>query len=170
MAHHETPAYKVLEKDGAFEIRSYEDYFTAAVDEVSMTDTNGFGQIFEYISGSNSKKEKIDMTVPVINELENGSVTTEFVMPHHFTRESLPDPDNSRIKIKTREDRLCAVISFSGSISSEKIDKHLEKLQKWLVDKDIKTIGGFRLARYNPPFTPPTFRRNEILVDIQNID
>jgi len=170
MAHHETPTYKVLEKDGAFEIRSYESYLTAAVDETSMKETNGFGQIFDYISGGNSKKEKIDMTVPVINELETGKVTTEFVMPHHFSMESLPNPDNSRIKIKKSDDKLCAVVSFSGSISDEKIEKHLEKLKEWLDEKNIKTIGGFRLARYNPPFTPPTFRRNEILVDILNTD
>lgn len=168
MTHHETPEYKVLEKDGAFEIRSYESYLTAAVEEISRSEATGFGEIFDYINGSNSKEEQISMTVPIINELETGHVTTEFVMPHTYSTESLPDPLNPRIKIKKIEESVCAVVSFSGSISEHKIEKYQEKLGEWLEERNIRTVGGFRLARYNSPFTPPTFKRNEILIDIEN--
>ena len=168
MTHHETPEYKVLEKDGAFEIRSYESYLTAAVKETSISEASGFGVIFDYINGNNSKEEKISMTVPVINELETGSVTTEFVMPRKYSKESLPDPVNPSIKIKRIEERLCASVSFSGSVSNHKVEKYQVKLREWLDEKNLKTVGGFRLARYNPPFYPPTFKRNEILIDIQN--
>lgn len=167
MANYETPEYSVLEKDGAFEIRSYKSYYTAGIEEVNVRDTTGFSQIFEYISGKNSKKEKISMTVPVINELVAGHVTTEFVMPDKYSKESLPDPDNPRIKINKIEERRCASVTFSGSVNNDKIQKYQEKLRKWLDEKNLKTVGSFRLARYNPPFVPPPFRHNEILIDIQ---
>jgi len=167
MSKYETAQYKVLEKDGSFEIRSYESYVTAVVDEESMKGSRGFNQIFGYISGNNAKKEKISMTTPVMNELAHGKVTTEFVMPSHYSRESLPEPDNTNIQLKKKEERLCASVTFSGSVYEDKIKEYEEKLRKWVAAKHLKTIGGFRLARYNSPFTPPIFRRNEILIDVE---
>ncbi|MGV8906833.1 MAG: SOUL family heme-binding protein [Acetobacterium sp.] len=166
MSKYETPEYKILEKDGAFEIRSYESYYTAAIEEASIKESKGFSQIFDYISGNNSKDEKISMTVPVINELQAGGVTTEFVMPHKYSRESLPDPSNNRIKIKKSEKRLSASVAFSGLANEKKIQKYQVALEKWLKDKNLEKSGSFRLARYNSPFIPPPLRRNEILIDI----
>lgn len=65
-----------------------------------MKGSRGFNQIFGYISGNNSKKEKISITTPVMNELAHGNVTSEFVMASHYSRDSLPEPDNANIKLK----------------------------------------------------------------------
>lgn len=166
MPSYETAKYKVLEKEGKFEIRAYEGYYTAAVEESSITETNGFNQIFAYISGNNASKEKISMTTPVINELQKGNVSTEFVMPVKYAKEGPPKPDNEKIKIKKNKKKLCAAFSFPGKVNEEKLKESEGALIQWLNGKDIKTTGSFRLARYNPPFTPPPFRRNEILIDI----
>ncbi len=85
MSLYETAKYEVLEKEGKFEIREYEPYYTAAVLESDPVETYGFNQIFNYISGNNVSNEKISMTTPVLNELEQGQFTTEFVLPSKST-------------------------------------------------------------------------------------
>lgn len=71
MSNYETPEYAVVEKDGEFELRAYRSYLTASIEDLKSENTSGFNQIFDYISGNNSKWEKIAMTVPVFNELSN---------------------------------------------------------------------------------------------------
>jgi len=58
MSKYETAAYKALEKDGKFEIRSYESYYTAATNESNIKEASGFNKIFDYISGNNSNKKR----------------------------------------------------------------------------------------------------------------
>ena len=67
MSRYETPEYQVLEKDGDIELRRYETYYTAAVEQAGLSDDNGFRQVFDFISGNNVSQEKIAMTIPVIN-------------------------------------------------------------------------------------------------------
>lgn len=168
MSNYETVNYQVIEKDGNFEIRLYSTFYSAAVEKESMDDSAGFRQVFDYISGNNASHEKISMTVPVINELAEDKVSTEFVMPHKYSEESLPKPGNPAIRIKKNESRLSASVTFSGSVSESKIKDYERKLTDWLISKNIKAVRNFRLARYNPPFTLPAFRRNEIMIDIEN--
>lgn len=167
MSNYETPEYAVVEKDGEFELRAYKSYLTASIEDLKSENTSGFNQIFDYISGNNSKREKIAMTVPVFNELGTGISITAFVLPGKYSSESPPEPGNSRIKIKKSEEKLSASITFSGSVKKEKLDELESKLLKWLQDKNLKTHGNFRLARYNSPFTPSFLRHNELLIDVE---
>ena len=166
MSLYETAKYEVLEKEGKFEIREYESFYTAAISESDPIQTNGFSEIFGYISGNNEGKEKISMTTPVINELVDDGFTTEFVMPEKYRDNVPPAPGNDNITIKRREKKLCGAVTFNGSVHKEKIEKQEEELLKWLSKINRTPVGTFRLARYNPPITPPLFRRNEILIDV----
>lgn len=167
MSLYETAKYEVLEKEGKFEIREYEPYYTAAVPESDPVETDGFNQIFNYISGNNVSNEKISMTTLVLNELEQGQFTTEFVLPSKYREQSPPMPDNEGITLKKSEKKQCASLTFSGIVNEEKIKKYEEELLDWLIAKGRMPSGTFRLARYNPPIVPPPLRRNEILIDLQ---
>lgn len=166
MSNYETPEYAVIEKDGELELRAYKGYLTASIEDLKSENASGFNQIFDYISGNNSKREKIAMTVPVFNELGAGISITAFVLPAKYANVAPPEPGNSRIIIKKIEEKLSASITFSGSIKKEKLDALEAKLLKWLQDKNLKTRGNFRLARYNSPFTPSFLRHNELLIDV----
>lgn len=168
MSKYETAPYKVLRKEGHFEIRRYEAFFTAAVEETNLEGSNGFRQIFDYISGNNEDQKKISMTTPVINEMRKESVSTEFVMPSTFTEDTLPAPANPKVKIKKTERKLTAAVTFSGTTSRKKIVEYEKRLLAWIEKKNMKPTGNFRLARYNPPFMPPFLRRNEVIIDIVN--
>ncbi|MDP2844322.1 MAG: heme-binding protein [Acetobacterium sp.] len=167
MSNYETPEYAIVEKDGELELRAYKSYLTASIEDLKSENTSGFNQIFDYISGNNSRREKIAMTVPVFNDLGPGISITSFVLPAKYASESPPEPGNSRIKIKKIEEKVSASIAFSGSIKKEKLDALETKLLKWLEGKNLKTHGGFRLARYNSPFTPSFLRHNELLIDVE---
>jgi hypothetical protein len=170
MSRYETAPYKVLVKEDNFELRQYDSYYTAAVDEKSLNGSSGFSQIFDYISGSNDESKKISMTTPVFNEMGKDSVSTEFVMPGSFSEETLPEPENKKIRIKRNESRLAASVTFSGNVSDSKIRDYEKKLLEWVSKKDITPVGNFYLARYNPPFIPPFLRRNEVLIDVLRND
>jgi hypothetical protein len=167
MSNYETPEYAIVEKDGELELRAYKSYLTASIEDLKSENTSGFNQIFDYISGNNSRREKIAMNVPVFNDLGPGISITSFVLPAKYASESPPEPGNSRIKIKKIEEKVSASIAFSGSIKKEKLDALKTKLLKWLEGKNLKTHGGFRLARYNSPFTPSFLRHNELLIDVE---
>lgn len=168
MSRYKTAPYKVLEKDGNFEIRKYESFFTAAVKESGVAETQGFNTVFSYINGKNATGERIAMTIPVLNDMDKDHTTTEFVMPSAYTDNRPPEPSDPSVKIRRYEAHLAGSLLFSGSISEEKIRINEKKLLEWLQQKGKHPIGSFRLARYNAPLMPPALRRNEILIDLED--
>ncbi len=106
------------------------------------------------------------MTAPVINNLDDEKPTIAFVMPKEYSLEELPQPLHSELEFKQIPDRYVATISFSGNINQEIIEKKKLELEKWLQEKQITAIGSIELARYNPPFIPGIFKKNELLVEI----
>jgi effector-binding domain-containing protein len=170
MAIYETAPYEVLKKDGKYEIRSYEELITVAVEEKNLASANGFGSIFQYISGDNENKEKISMTTPVINELKEDGVTTEFVMPRQYNASTLPKPENKNLSVKKTESRIVLAITFSGSINENRLRFYKKLLSDYAGKNGLTTTGVFRLARYNPPFMPSFLRRNELLIDLKGYE
>ena len=55
---------------------------------------------------------------------------------------------------------------FSGLNNPEKIENNTKQLRNWMSDKQLNAVGAPQLARYNPPWTLPPWRRNEILIEI----
>jgi hypothetical protein len=58
------------------------------------------------------------------------------------------------------------VITFSGLNNPEKIENNTQQLKAWMESKQLTAIGTPQLARYNPPWTLPPWRRNEIMIEI----
>lgn len=168
MAIIETAPYRVIKKEGNIEIRAYEKLITAAVDDGTLMENNGFSTIFNYISGENDKKEKISMTTPVINEMDQVT-TTEFVMPKKYQKEDLPLPSNQKVQLKETPAGLVLAIRFNGVIKTERLKFYEKVLLDYAKDHNIKLKGTKRLARYNPPMVPGFLRRNEWLMDMEEV-
>jgi len=165
---YDTPDYKIIEKDGQFEIRLYEAYIIAevALEKKEKISSMGFRCIFNYISGHNSKKESIAMTVPVFNREKGEKYYTAFVMPGKYNDKSLPLPDDPEIKIKKVTSKKMAAYRFNGTVSQENVSKHENILSQWLEEKGYSMLSEAWLARYNSPFSIPILRRNEILFEV----
>jgi integrase len=41
------------------------------------------------------------------------------------------------------------------------------ELYQWITQKNLKVLGAPQLARYNPPWTLPFLRRNELMVEVE---
>jgi hypothetical protein len=185
----EEPKFTLLEKDQSFELRLYEPKILAEVlvsGTMREASSKGFRLIADFIFGNNiavsGKSEKISMTAPVLIErhAEKISMTApvgveqsgagwkvNFVMPSQYTLETLPKPNNPLVKIKPIPAKKFAVIQFSGLVDEEKMAKKVTDLEHWISTKQLKVLGNAELARYNPPWTLPFLRRNEVLIEVE---
>lgn len=166
MFKYETPAYEVIIKDNSFEIRHYKDFYIVEYDNVDDPDIqNGFGTLFRYISSNNEENKKINMTVPVIEEMTDNRLKMAFVVPKEHW-EKIPRPNDPNLSIKEFRNGLFAVIRFSGLSNTSKEKMKLESLEAWIDQNGYDKASNAMLAFYNAPFTPPMFRRNEIMVRV----
>jgi predicted transcriptional regulator YdeE len=95
-------------------------------------------------------------------EGSGGAWKMAFVMPSKFTMETLPKPKNPNITIKQIPAQQLAVVTFSGWVDEEKLAAQTTRLNEWMAKNGLKTSGSAQLSRYNPPWTLPFWRRNEV--------
>ena len=171
----EEAKYTLIEKDGAFEVRAYDSKLIAEVlldAEMSDATSAGFRLLADYIFGNNTapsgKSEKISMTAPVAIQSEQKGWRVWFVMPSHFSLATLPKPNNPLVEIKPIAAKRYAVVRFSGWVDDEKMQAKLKELSAWLAVKKLTSKGQPELARYNPPWTLPFLRRNEVMLEISS--
>ena len=118
-------------------------------------------------NGSN-ESQKIAMTAPVSIKQEqqqnDGKWRVQFTMPSKYTMQTLPKPNNPDITIIEVPPQTYGVIKFSGLAGSEKVAVKTVELQSWMQTQKLTLTGTPELARYNPPWTLPFMRRNEIMI------
>jgi hypothetical protein len=165
--------YTVTKKSGEIEFRHYPELVLATVN--ATDDNTGFNLLFAYISGSNTPREKIPMTAPVINvqkipmtaPVVSDMASMSFVMPAGSTRETIPDPVDSRVRIVTLPARDIAILRFSGYAPPEDVDAATSRLLDGLKTMGMVTTGQPFLMRYDPPWIPGFLRRNEVAIEIR---
>jgi len=90
-----------------------------------------------------------------------------FVMERKFSLDELPEPIDSRIRLRRQPPRVMAVREYSGRWTPENFQEHTDSLLQALQRDGVSTMGPATLARYNSPFTPWFLRRNEVMIQIQ---
>jgi hypothetical protein len=181
----EQAKYTVVLKSSAFELRQYEPQIVAGTiveGEFEQVGNIAFRRLFNYISGSNRKKEtipmtapvtqetqseKIDMTAPVNQEKRDGKWWVTFLMPAEFTLKTLPEPLDPKVELKEIPGRTMAVIKYSGTWNKKRYDEKEILLRNWIQKQQWKIVGEPVFARYDPPFKPWFLRRNEILIPVE---
>lgn len=179
----EQPKYKVVKKDRNIEIRDYPSMIVAQVDVSGQRDTalrEGFRQIANYIFGNNLSSRKVAMTAPVTQQASEKIAMTapvtqqgngnhwqvRFIMPHKYTMQTLPKPNNPSVTLQEIEAERFAVIRFSGLAGKASLNRHTRELEAYLRSNNMKALGAPTYAFYNPPWTLPFLRRNEIMIEV----
>lgn len=130
--------------------------------------------------------KKMPMTAPVItkhvsSQLNSGSAPQDlknqskndpemsFIMPSNLNLKTLPKPLDSRIKLTEIPSKTYAVIRFSGNYSDESFKEQTQKLMDWLLKEKIEILSEPQWAGYDPPFTIPALKRNEVMIEVRFI-
>ena len=162
----EEPVYQVEKAWEAeqIEIRAYAPR-VMAVTGMDEDSDGGFRVLAGYIFGGNAEEEKIAMTAPVQQSMA-GEKEMAFMMPAEYALEDLPEPEDARVSFREAPAYTAAVIQFSGWASAEKADENWQQLRQFLIAEEIDITGEPTLNQYNPPWTLPFMRRNEIIVPV----
>ncbi len=190
---YEEAAYELLLDDGKFEVRQYEDALVARTvtrGDMSEAGSAAFRRLGGYIFGKNVTRDSVAMTTPVLqeelkssgaSESESIAMTTPvfqeesaegtwvqtFVLPREYTMETLPVPTDPTVELARARGLKVAVVRYSGLRSTRKIEEQTERLRAWMSERGLVATDAPRSAAYDPPWTIPFLRRNEVQIPIE---
>ena len=123
------------------------------------------------------QSQKIAMTAPVTAEPVGGAAQASlteatqwrihFVMPSEYTLDTLPRPNNAAVQLRQLPPTVFAVVSYSGLNTQAQVQQKTEELQRWIASRNLQPLGAPQLARYDPPWTLPMWRRNEVQIQVR---
>ena len=188
----EEPKYELIEKSDDFELRQYHPMLIAEVlvnGNMDQASSKGFRLIADYIFGNNTtrtggsgkikmtapvtiapRSKKISMTIPVTLEKISDRWRVNFVMPSQYSLDTIPYPNNKQVILREIPARQVAVLGFSGFANEENTANRTQELLKWMDKNNLLPTRSIALARYNPPWTLPFLRRNEIIVEYTKVN
>ncbi len=188
---YEQAPYTVIERLGEdAEVRGYPAQVIAEA-SVAATDeragrNQAFRKLFDYISGGNRSAETIAMTTPVetgapaqtiamtvpveTTTPAAGEVTMRFFLPASFTLATAPRPTDPAVRIVELPERTLAVETFTGSTGAENVAKHRADLETKLAHSRWRPAGEPMTMFYDPPWTIPFLRRNEVAIPVVPIE
>ncbi len=180
----EQPRYQTVERIGPLEIRQYEGRIAAetlvAGDE-AFARSEGFRLIAGYIFGGNAASaqiamtapvaqatggEQIAMTAPVAQQSSAAGWRIQFFMPAKYDLATLPKPKDARVKLVQLPPQTFAVLAFSGSRSSAAVTLKQKQLSDKLNQASWTSTGEPQAWFYDPPWTLPFMRLNEVAVAV----
>ncbi len=181
----EEPAYKIVAEAGWAEIRQYGPRIAAetVVDgDEEGTRSAGFRRLAGYIFGDNQGGTKIAMTAPVAQESAGAKIAMtapvsqtqdasgrwriRFFMPASFTMQTLPKPNDPAVMLVPVPPEMFAVLRFSGSIGAQAVAAHTADLVRGLENSAWRPAGAPVAWFYDPPWTLPPLRRNEVAIPV----
>lgn len=168
-AGYETASYEVEKKSGKFEVRLYKSHTVVTAPMKDGSQNGSFGKLFQYISGSNEKEQKIAMTTPVFMPATSSGSTREmqFVVPDKVAKAGAPAPKDSSVSLKKMSGGKYAALRYSGRGDAAARKKKLEELKGLIKAEGLTASGSPIFAGYDPPWTPGPLRRNEILLRVK---
>jgi hypothetical protein len=185
----ENPKYVVVQQSDDKEIRTYSAHIVASTTvsgDYKQAQRDAFKILAGYIFGGNEKKQRITMTAPVAvapsagGQSEKISMTAPvmvsgsaqgwkmtFMMPSIYRLEDLPTPNDKRIQFETVPAKTFGVIRFSGLENDRKNGEKTTELREWLGRyPQYKVIGSPIFAGFDPPWTIPFLRKNEMMLEL----
>ncbi|WP_304113774.1 heme-binding protein [Mycolicibacterium bacteremicum] len=170
---------------GGVEIRRYGRRIAAQTTVVGERDdalTAGFRTLAGYIFGGNRSRTEIAMTAPVSQQSGAQKIamtapvsqsgggedgwTIRFFMPSQWTLQTLPEPDDDDVRLVSVPAETVAVLRFTGDRGPAAVARRTDDLLQALGGHGIAPAGEAVAWFYDPPWTLPFLRRNEVVVPI----
>jgi hypothetical protein len=182
----EEPGFEMLGRAGPVEIRRYAPRVVAETDvegDAEAARNAGFRRLAGYIFGANRGGARIAMTAPVTQAPAEGTRiamtapvaqqpagpgrwTVQFFMPSQWTLATLPAPEDQAVRLREVPGETMAVLRFSGDRGAEAVAARRAELLRILAGTawapQAEPVAWF----YDPPWTLPWLRRNEVAVRV----
>lgn len=184
------PPYTVILTTDDYEVRQYESYEVATTtmgkvgEKVETTDVAATGAAFNtlaaYIFGANQEGVSLEMTTPV--------TTTSWGEMRFYVKsngmQQIPSPllddttkyETGSVEICTIPPSRLAVRRFTGFVTEGEVNRQKEALLAALSLDDVELAVAHgepiihQIFQYNPPYTIPIVRRNEIAIPVLSED
>lgn len=179
----EGPAYTVVKSFDEYEIRDYQGYTVASTvmnpigepyKEGNLS-SNGaaFNALAAYLFGANTAGKAMEMTTPV-------TTTSLGEMRFYLAEAEAPKPldqgmyDTGAVQIVDIPPARLAVRKFTGFVTEGEVSRQKDVLLNNLaldgieIDVPHGAVVPHVIFQYNPPYTVPMIRRNEIAVPVQS--
>ncbi len=130
---------------------------------------NCFRPLVRYIGAKERDGEKISMTAPVMQILDDTKQEwiVSFSMPSKYKEDSLPNPNNDMVFTEVVPPTVAAVVRFRGRANTDLLGRKTAELMNWINEAGYVAREKPRYMFYNDPSTPPFLRRNEVLIAVQ---
>jgi hypothetical protein len=116
------------------------------------------------------RSESIAMTSPVVQQPAGGeSWSIQFIMPSKYTLATLPQPNDPRVRLVEIPARTFAVVRFSGLGREDAVARHEKALDAALAGSSWRAVGEPVTWYYDPPWTVPFLRRNEVARPVEAV-
>jgi hypothetical protein len=177
---YEQPAYTVTRtlSDGV-ELRAYPARVAAETTIADGGDGEAFGRLFRYITGANQAAATMRMTAPVQQESgrmiamtvpvelagDPGARSMRFFLPKENASHP-PVPTDPKVRIVTLPPATFATLRFSGTLTAASRAQAAARLHAVLSREGIGEAGPPSILSYDPPFTIPFLRRNEVAIPV----
>lgn len=176
----EMPSYTVLREDRELEIRKYTSYIVAKTFKVgaySVSAPAAFNHLLDYLGGDNSpgaglplpsaaphSGAHIPLTMPVLYWPGEGGWNAAVILPGKYTYSTAPKPLDEGIELERIPAQTMAALRYSGHAEEAQIQQKFRELRGWVQSLGWRDISAPLAAQYDPPFTIPFLKRNEVLV------
>lgn len=184
----EEPAYQSVATVGGIDVRLYGERIAAQTVVTGNSDAarnQGFRRLAGYIFGGNAQRASIAMTAPVsqagtgrsqtiamtapVAQTPSGTDrwTVQFFMPAAYAMDELPVPNDPTVELVVVPAETYAVVRFSGVGSVRAVETHKAQLLAGLAGSGWTVRGEPVVWFYDPPWTLPPMRRNEVAVRVE---
>lgn len=188
----EEPSHSVEALTDNVQIRRYAPRIaaeTTVIGDEEQSRSAGFRALARYIFGANHRRDKIAMTAPVAQhrdpEHRDGAriaMTSpvaqsqkslhgwviRFYMPAKWTMDTLPEPDDPDVRLLRVPAETLAVLRFSGDRGARAVQTRTDELRETLREYGFEPTGPATAWFYDPPWTLPFRRRNEIAIPVND--
>lgn len=134
------------------------------------------------VSQGRSRGEAIAMTAPVVQARPSETIAmtapvaqapvaadgwvVQFFMPAKYALTDLPRPRDPAVRLTVLPAQVFAVLRFSGSRDAKAVASRTRALEATLADSGWRISGQPSAWFYDPPWTIPFLRRNEVAAPV----
>jgi hypothetical protein len=173
------PPFAIIDRPGGVEIRQYGPRMALEVQAAGTADAAraiALERLGDFAAGANMRAAEVALSLPVAQlpkRDENGPArdnawlwTVRVHLPLRIRAADVPAPFDSTLRVRKLPPDTFAVLRFNGVARPASTARRRAELAAVLAQSDWEPAGPAEVWFYDPSWTVPALRRNEIAVPV----